>query len=727
MRFSTFEAAATALLAGVAVADPLTVINPCPGATSTTIQPITVTKQYQEVSTCATVSACFRGSCVTRHPFETFAYVSTVIPAAWDGSHEGKTAVTSTAQPVTVSRFQSTLTKWVTPTAVVTKDGTTSKPGPTPIYLTIAKDFLVPYNKLGPLAIPGYDGSGLCKECDTQPDGSRSQVVDVVECRAGPGGSKCMAYAETWISKPAPSSSATTVQPVSTRFVAPSAGTYTFTFPFMAPAKTITAGTTTITVAPAPYYAHVTRVCHRARQTIDVTTTITKTIYWTAPCSRQPPTTSSAVPVPTGKHGFPGWPQRPGNGNNVDNIGDDAYDWADWGSDDVTSPVKPIPGNWGDWVVTNTETVTDTVTISPTLPTTSVGATTTSSSSSSQGPIEGTTTTETTTTFGETTTSTTSSFSSQGPIEGTTTTETTTTTAEETTTTTTAEETTTTSFSSSSSQGPIEGTTTTETTTTTAEETTTTTTAEETTTTTTAEETTTTTTAEETTTTTTAEETTTTFETTTTAEETTTTTITSFTSTTASITTTAETTTTSLAVIPVDPNNFVVGVNSNAKYHKRALQYLRFDGEDAVLTPFISEAAAFQITDEGILTSGGLFVDADSSQPFLPFSLTATLSINTATFSISLGGALSMNSANLGFCVTTQNEVFILFSSQPSFTCVGVSLVAEDPDPTATTTTTASPTTTLDPSGDLDADVPAPTNVRRGVQYGGRKFGHRRH
>lgn len=652
MRFSVSAAAATAVLAGVAIAEPLTVINPCPAATTTIGKPITVTKQYQEVSTCAPTTACLRGSCTTKYPFETYAYVNTVIPAAWDGKNLQSTTVTFTTQTVTVSRFQTTLTKWITPAPVLPKSGTTAAPRPTAIELTIAKDFFAPYNKLGPLAIPGYDGSGLCTECETQPDGSRSQVVGVVECRAGPGGSKCMGYDETWISKPAPSTSATTANACSTRWVAPSAGTYTFTFPFTAPARVITAAETTITVGPVPYWAHVTRVCHRSHEVVDFTTTITKTIYWTAPCSRQPPRTSSAVPVPTGNHAFPGWP-RPGGGNGADGgINDskgDPYGWADWGSDDATDPSKPIPGGWADWVATATTT-----------------GYTTKSSSSSQGPIGQSTTSTSSQSYTYTTSTQSyptsdSSFSSsssysQGPTGDTTSTTSSSSfsftqgpAGQSTTTSSGNGQSTTTSTSSFSfTQGPIGQTTTTS--------------------------------GSDSTTTSSVGGSTTSGVSTTSVDSTTTGTITSFTTTTAVTTTSAPATTTSIVAIPVDPNNFVIGVNTATKYRKRALRYIKISGDgDAVLTTDKTEASKFELVG-GYLKSGGLFVDADTTQPWLSFSLTATSNANTSQFTIGSDGSITLVAPNIGFCVAADNSVFIQFTANTPFLCVEIALVAEVPN-----------------------------------------------
>ncbi|OAG34984.1 hypothetical protein AYO21_10871 [Fonsecaea monophora] len=347
-----------ALVPGVVLAGPLATITPCASAPSLSAIPIIVTAQHQTVSTCFGISACFQGTCTTRYSLDTFAYVSTVIPAAWDGTSIHATTVTSTTQTVTVSRFRTTITKLATATSAVIKNGTTSHAPPKPVYLTVAKDFMVAYNKMGPLAIPGYGGSGLCKECNVHQDGSRSQVVNVIECRSGLVGAKCMGYAETWISMPASASSSTTLTPLSTRFVAPSAGTFTFTFTLTAPSHIVTAGVKTITLAPSPYFHHIVRECHRPREIIDFTIVVTKTISWTLPCLRQPPRTSSTVPLPTGNHVIPGF-RDPGNrpSSPVDDLGGDAYDWTSWGGDDVVKPSLPLSQDWRDWTPSQSQSV----------------------------------------------------------------------------------------------------------------------------------------------------------------------------------------------------------------------------------------------------------------------------------------------------------------------------------------------------------------------------------
>lgn len=140
------------LMAGAALADPLATVNPCPLATSTTYQPITITSQYQTYSTCYPTTACVHGVCSTNYPFETSSFVSSTIPNAWDGETGSSTLVTAIDQDITVSQFSATQTRYVTPSPT-TIGRTIYVYEPTPVYLTIKKDFHAPYNELGPLAV----------------------------------------------------------------------------------------------------------------------------------------------------------------------------------------------------------------------------------------------------------------------------------------------------------------------------------------------------------------------------------------------------------------------------------------------------------------------------------------------------------------------------------------------------------------------------------------------
>ncbi|KAK4941399.1 hypothetical protein LTR10_018668 [Elasticomyces elasticus] len=335
-------------MAGAAVAGPLATISPCPQATSTTHELVTITSQYQTYTTCQPTTGCVHGICSTNYPFGTSTFVSSTIPNAWNGETASSTLVTAVDQDITVSQFLVTETRYVTPSPT-TIGNTVYVHEPSPVYLTISKDFYAPYNQLGPLAIPGYEGSDLCETCDIQADGSQQQVVDVTECRAGPFGVKCLAYEETWISQSAPAVTTSVVAPFSTRWVAPSAGTYTITVTVIEPAQVITAPTQTITVPPQPWYTEILHTCSEALEAVDLTTIITKTIYFTVPYIRQSPTTGSWVPAQTGA--YSGGDSLPEQGGSW--AGEDPFGGNDW-----SNPSSAQNDGWQDWFSTVTSTTT---------------------------------------------------------------------------------------------------------------------------------------------------------------------------------------------------------------------------------------------------------------------------------------------------------------------------------------------------------------------------------
>lgn len=253
------KAALTLLLADVALGEPLTTIIPCKESTNPAIHPITVTSQYQPVSTCHATTACIKGKCSTIFPFTTYPFVSTVVPCAWDGTTTQKSTVTDVTQPFRVSEHLETLT---TITAAPTGKGRNwvdwfgrGKPATAAItlYETVTRRGIAPFNECGSLAIPGWEGSGLCDKCDNLDDGSRAQLLDVIECRfgsdaAGKKFENCAEWYETWISRPAPTSTVTASARCSSQGKIHSAGTYTWTFPQTAPPVTITAPPRTVTV-----------------------------------------------------------------------------------------------------------------------------------------------------------------------------------------------------------------------------------------------------------------------------------------------------------------------------------------------------------------------------------------------------------------------------------------------------------------------------------------------
>lgn len=146
----------------------------------TTIDPgyghplVTVTSQYQAVPTY--IAGKKHGY------FANYKYVSTVIDDA-----DGKCTVTRTKQPVTVYHHKSTATHTTTcdsvghpaPTGASYKNTTTKV-----WYELYEKVYEVPYKNLGPSALPGYGGSGLCKSCHGDDD-TVYQPVDVKEYIGG--------------------------------------------------------------------------------------------------------------------------------------------------------------------------------------------------------------------------------------------------------------------------------------------------------------------------------------------------------------------------------------------------------------------------------------------------------------------------------------------------------------------------------------------------------------
>jgi hypothetical protein len=84
--------------------------------------------------------------------------------------------------------------------------------------------------------------------------GSRSQLLDVTECRFGLDLSgepyrSCSEWVETWVERPTPTSTVLVGAGVAVQTTVDEAGIYTFTFPQVAPPVTVTAPPTTITNA----------------------------------------------------------------------------------------------------------------------------------------------------------------------------------------------------------------------------------------------------------------------------------------------------------------------------------------------------------------------------------------------------------------------------------------------------------------------------------------------
>lgn len=252
---------------------PLTTITPCPAGPSLSATPIIVTSQYQPVSTCESVTACHRHRCSTAYSFNTYAYVSTVIPCSYKPSYVS--TVTRTEQSVLVSRSIATVTNTRLSTRVTVAHGTPTTSTLTQTdYTTISKEWSARYKDLGRLAIPDYPGSGICTDCDG-PEGP-SQLLDVVECRNRPRGSlRCKHSLEKWVLGAAPVSSKV-IGHCSTATAVPTAGTYTFAFPQRCSPYTFRAAARTITVTMGGDRPSV------STRTIQATTTVFPGQDWTA-------------------------------------------------------------------------------------------------------------------------------------------------------------------------------------------------------------------------------------------------------------------------------------------------------------------------------------------------------------------------------------------------------------------------------------------------------------
>ncbi|KIW09936.1 hypothetical protein PV08_11712 [Exophiala spinifera] len=281
----------------------LTTVTPCPSpAQWKTPAPITVTAQYQPVSTCSALDeVCVKNKCFTKYSYSTWNYVSTTIPCPFAAPSSTISTITATDQSVLVSRTSTTITntqitstvtkKWKRPfTHIVTVSA----------YTTVVKEWSAPYNQLGSLAIPGYGGSGICTDCKGD-NGQKRQSLDVIECfesRNKP--TICREYKEVWIYNPRAIFSHTASAVCSSRTSVPSAGTYVFEFPQKAPPTTIeipvqkvthtwhggvivsTNAATTAVFPGRDWTATVTRHCARPT-VIEFDIIITKVIVYVVP------------------------------------------------------------------------------------------------------------------------------------------------------------------------------------------------------------------------------------------------------------------------------------------------------------------------------------------------------------------------------------------------------------------------------------------------------------
>lgn len=268
-------------------ADVITTIRPCPACPQGEAPPpIVVTAQYQVVSTCrGPSSVCVKQRCSTTWPYTTYAFVSTTVPCAYDGSEQSSTVITNTQQTVTIATSTETVTSYVqVPTNPLI--GWLVKPSYTSVALTVSREYQLQYQNMGPIALPGYPGNGICQQCQQPGNSGRNQVLDVIECTSGGGYlgllPLCIQYKETWIAPPAPSTTSVVVVPCATQFYAPSAGYYTFNFPQTAPPAVIKSAAVTFDVNGFPWFAEAVYYAGQPA-TYHMTTHVTSTITWDCP------------------------------------------------------------------------------------------------------------------------------------------------------------------------------------------------------------------------------------------------------------------------------------------------------------------------------------------------------------------------------------------------------------------------------------------------------------
>ncbi|KAK4942018.1 hypothetical protein LTR10_018199 [Elasticomyces elasticus] len=298
-----------------AIAEVLTIVTPCSTAAYPP-SPITVTSQFQKVSTCRPATSCTSGTCLTSDRYITFDYVASTIPCEYDESTHTECVVTKTDQAVTISKSSSTSTITTTSHAVFEKwpGGHGMHNDTKKTHEVLMKTWVASFLNIGPLAMPGYGGSGLCAGCGPDDGGSRSQTFNVTECWTGPfRNSSCSEYMEIWISMPVPSETSSISAIVSTTSYVASQGTYTFAFTQQAPAVTVLApastvtvtlldgetsqiveASRTITVPGTPWTAVVTSTC-QGPTFFDFVTTVTTTATWIAPYETGTSTMSSVT------------------------------------------------------------------------------------------------------------------------------------------------------------------------------------------------------------------------------------------------------------------------------------------------------------------------------------------------------------------------------------------------------------------------------------------------
>lgn len=250
----------------ISLAKNLATVTICPHCgPSIAPQPVTITAQYQTVSTCEPSKTTIFHTYTKRHEKSTtskvkmtpscssYAWVSTMIPV-YKNHKRTSSVVTQTNQPVTFSILHYTETHTTTLTLPLHhykgddtyQNGTHHSRATTTkrSYTTIDVKNYCDYNSIGPIAVHGHKGSGLCIKCGPDDRRAWTQRLTVVSC----SNKHCATFDETW------TASSTTYSTSGTTSITMTTNTYFPTaMPVIAvPGYTSSAPTGPSTSAPTP-------------------------------------------------------------------------------------------------------------------------------------------------------------------------------------------------------------------------------------------------------------------------------------------------------------------------------------------------------------------------------------------------------------------------------------------------------------------------------------------
>lgn len=167
---------------------------------------------------------------------------------------------------------------------------------------------------------------------------------------------------------------------------------------------------------------------------------------------------------------------------------------------------------------------------------------------------------------------------------------------------------------------------------------------------------------------------------------------------------------------------------------KRDTLYLNFNDGGIGQLGSAADASDFTIDGDHHLMTDALYIGADDTTPNNELLEAFVSPPAFSTWLSDPSNHLALQDRK--FCLTSSNTIQVVTPDyadcEVPITFIAVRIATTTTTTSAGPTSTATPTattTSADPSADLDTDAgPTPAPVRRGVQYGGRKYyHHRRH